>query len=254
MQFYSDRDLADRYNRSRPYFHPLATDLVREKLGLRGKVATALDAGCGTGTSTRALTDLAERIVGLDGARDMLQTAAASTPAGLFEGVAEALPFKSETFDLITASRAFHWFDRTRFLPEASRVLLPGGWLVAYGSSFFDVVLDDPALRDWYSRFHDRYQRQGTERDYTPVSADEAERFGLRFLERQQFNYPWKCSRDTLVGYLSTLSSVSLAVEQGRETREGAATWLTETLDPIFGNADLTLEFRGNIDYLQKNS
>jgi ubiquinone/menaquinone biosynthesis C-methylase UbiE len=252
MQFYSDRELADRYDRSRPYFHPVVMEHVSNKLGLTGRLSFALDAGCGTGASLRVLTGLADRIVGLDGAEGMLRTASKSFPGALVQGVAERLPYLAGSFDMITASRAFHWFDRSQFLPEVRRVLRPGGWLVAYGSSFFDVVLDDPELGDWYARFHERYQRDGTERDYTPMSAGDASRYGLSFLGREQFTYAWTCGRDNLVGYLSTLSSVSLAIDRGRETKEGAVAWLSETLDPIFNGADVTLRFNGNIEYLQK--
>ena len=43
------------------------------------------------------------------------------------QGPAEDLPFQDGSVDLLTAASAAHWFDQSRFLAEASRVLKPRG-------------------------------------------------------------------------------------------------------------------------------
>ncbi len=43
------------------------------------------------------------------------------------ESPAEELPFEDGSVDLVTTMSAFHWFDRSRFLQEAHRVLKPHG-------------------------------------------------------------------------------------------------------------------------------
>ena len=45
------------------------------------------------------------------------------------ECAAEELPFADSSVDLVTVMTAFHWFDRSRFLLEAHRVLKPRGCL-----------------------------------------------------------------------------------------------------------------------------
>ncbi len=45
------------------------------------------------------------------------------------ESPAEELPFEDGSVDLVTTMSAFHWFDRSRFLQEAHRVLKPHGCL-----------------------------------------------------------------------------------------------------------------------------
>lgn len=45
------------------------------------------------------------------------------------ESPAEELPFEDGSVDLVTAMSAFHWFDHSRFLQEAHRVLKPNGCL-----------------------------------------------------------------------------------------------------------------------------
>lgn len=43
------------------------------------------------------------------------------------QGTAEDLPFPDGSVDLLTAASAAHWFDQSRFLAEAGRVLKPRG-------------------------------------------------------------------------------------------------------------------------------
>lgn len=43
------------------------------------------------------------------------------------KGIAEELPFPDGSVDLLTAATAAHWFELSRFLAEASRVLKPRG-------------------------------------------------------------------------------------------------------------------------------
>lgn len=51
------------------------------------------------------------------------------------KGVAEVLPFPDGSVDLLTAASAAHWFDQSRFLVEASRVLKPRGCMALLGFS-----------------------------------------------------------------------------------------------------------------------
>ena len=53
------------------------------------------------------------------------------------EAQAEDLPFGDGAFGLVTVALALHWFDRSRFLAEARRVLEPSGWLTIYDNGFF---------------------------------------------------------------------------------------------------------------------
>jgi SAM-dependent methyltransferase len=66
------------YATARPYLHPEIFEGVRAQLGLSGKVARALDVGCGTGLSSVALGALAGEVVGTDASAPMLRHARAS--------------------------------------------------------------------------------------------------------------------------------------------------------------------------------
>ena len=72
----------------------------------------------------------------------------------LVHGIAEHLPFRDESFDVVVSEYgAAIWSDPYRWIPEAARVLRPGGDLVFMGNSglLMMIVEDDedvpPAAR-----------------------------------------------------------------------------------------------------------
>lgn len=98
----------------------------------------AVDLGCGTGQNSRLLARHFKEVVGIDISNCQLEEARAvpGYPNITYrEGSAEELPLPDESVDLLTAAVAAHWFDRSRFLAEASRVLKPGGCMALLGFS-----------------------------------------------------------------------------------------------------------------------
>ncbi|TWW80531.1 hypothetical protein D4764_01G0003460 [Takifugu flavidus] len=90
----------------------------------------AVDLGCGTGQTTRLLAPHFQEVVGIDVSETQLEQARAvlSCPNITYrKGTAEDLPFPDGSVDLITASSAAHYFDKSKFMAEANRVLKPGG-------------------------------------------------------------------------------------------------------------------------------
>lgn len=68
------------------------------------------------------------------------------------KGSAEELPFQDSSVDLVAASSAAHWFDPSRFLGEATRVLKAGGCI-----ALVDYVLANSRLQ--YQDCGDRLTR-----------------------------------------------------------------------------------------------
>ncbi|TRY97088.1 hypothetical protein DNTS_027278 [Danionella cerebrum] len=62
-------------------------------------------------------------------ASDLAVDVGCGSGQGTLESPAEDLPFPDVSVDLVTAMSAFHWFDHSRFLQEADRVLKPHGSL-----------------------------------------------------------------------------------------------------------------------------
>lgn len=96
----------------------------------------AIELGCGTGYVSSWLARAGARPVGLDISEQQLTTARAmqtefSIDFPLVLGDAEQIPYDDDSFDLtISEYGASLWCDPYRWIPEAARVLRPGGRLV----------------------------------------------------------------------------------------------------------------------------
>ncbi|XP_068184759.1 putative methyltransferase DDB_G0268948 [Antennarius striatus] len=95
----------------------------------------AVDLGCGTGQNSRVLAPYFQEVVGIDISECQLEEArmVPGYPNITYrKGSAEELPFPDGSVDLVTAATAAHWFDRSRFLAEAIRVLKPRGCMALF--------------------------------------------------------------------------------------------------------------------------
>lgn len=243
---------AERYARSRPYYHPIVVDQIRLALGLSAPVSRALDVGCGTGQSAFALLDLAQEVVGVDPSPAMLAYAPEDSRLTFVDAPAEDLPFPDSSFDLTTVASAFHWLDRERFLPEAARVLRPAAWIVLYDNAFLGVMEDQPAFDDWVRDVYvARYP--SPPRDRRPPTADEASQHGFHLLEAKRYTNRVTFTPKELVAYLMTQSNVIAVVEEGREPVEDVTTWLSSEVARHFPRPQAAFHFGGTITYLQKH-
>lgn len=144
--------LADTYASHRPGY-PKAAIAFAIGDHQRGRI---LDLGCGTGISTRLVSQAVRgHVTGADPSSDMLTEARSATPSpsriDYVAAAAESLPFTDRSVDLVLCAQAFHWFDRERALPEICRVLRPNGnlalvWNVrdptadAFARAYDDIV------------------------------------------------------------------------------------------------------------------
>lgn len=96
-----------------------------ERFPLEGKV---LDLGSGTGTLARGYARQGAWVVAADLSVAMLRQA--DDLRCRVVARAEACPFRSATFDAVTAGQCWHWFDGEVAARECRRVLRPQGRLV----------------------------------------------------------------------------------------------------------------------------
>jgi len=108
-----------------------------------------IELGCGAGYVSAWLARRGGNAVGIDPTPNQLATARAmmgrfGPEFPLIEGIAEALPFQDDTFDLaISEYGAALWSDPYLWIAEAARVLRPGGHLIFITNSIFQAVCAD---------------------------------------------------------------------------------------------------------------
>jgi ubiquinone/menaquinone biosynthesis C-methylase UbiE len=134
--------------------------------------ATILDVACGTGEFERLVLSEypTQKLVGVDISEKMLAIARRKCQAypnvSFHTASAEALPFASNSFDVIVSASSFHYFDDPKTaLAEMKRVLKPDGVVVILDwckdyllCRLCDIVLKvlDPAYNQCYTQaeFH----------------------------------------------------------------------------------------------------
>jgi ubiquinone/menaquinone biosynthesis C-methylase UbiE len=100
--------------------------------------APILDIGCGTGEYVKKFSAMGFKLSGMEPAVSMREAAQKNNPKlKILDGVATALPFKDESFDLVFAIEVFRYLhieDFRQSMAEMLRVLKPGGRM------FFSMV------------------------------------------------------------------------------------------------------------------
>lgn len=246
--YFSHAGGAQRYAGGRPYNHPLFAERIRQAVCPSGKVKSALDVACGTGNSARALTAIAEDVVGVDASFEMLRHA--PRPIPYVQAAAESLPFAIGSFDLLTVGRALHWFDRTRFFAEAARVLKPGGWVALYGDRFLHEMSGNPDYGQWHrDQYVTRYPR--VLHDGTAVTAEAARNHGLELTTEDRFEHTVDLSCDELVRYLLTHSNI-IAAEIAGEDVGSISLWIAESIRPFFRDKRGAFRYDCHLDLLRR--
>jgi SAM-dependent methyltransferase len=109
-----------------------------------------VELGCGTGYVSAWLARRGARPVGIDNSPAQLETARRfqaefGLEFPLHLGNAETTPFESASFDgAVSEYGAALWADPYAWIPEASRLLRPGGWLMFLTNSALAVITFPP--------------------------------------------------------------------------------------------------------------
>jgi len=248
-KYFAYQSAAERYALGRPFIHPLVVQKIVELTG-KTRFESVLDVACGTGQSTRAIAEIADRVIGIDSSAGMLARATGEANIRFQQASAESLPFAEASFDLLTVGLAFHWFDQHQFLNEACRVLRDSGWLVIYNSAFLGELREEPAFGLW---FRDVYlpQYPTPQRHKSVLSDDAARACRLKLVCKQSLSHDVRMTCDECVRFFVSQSNVAAVVEQGTEQLTAVAEYLRESLAPFFGNEPRTLPFQIEIATLQ---
>ncbi|XP_063788613.1 putative methyltransferase DDB_G0268948 [Pseudophryne corroboree] len=95
----------------------------------------AVDAGCGTGRSTRPLAEHFCKVIGIDISESQINEAKRFTPQENITyqvSPVEKMPLEDASVDLVNSNAAAHWFPIDQFIPEVTRVLKNRGCLALH--------------------------------------------------------------------------------------------------------------------------
>jgi SAM-dependent methyltransferase len=124
---------ADLYDRYRPAPPAELLDVLTVVAGV-DRPSLVVDLGCGTGLSSRAWSDRADGVVGVEPNPGMIERARASTDeqnVSYVEAYASETGLPEGTADVVMSQQAFHWMEPQPVLAEAARILRDGGVFAA---------------------------------------------------------------------------------------------------------------------------
>lgn len=123
---------ASEYDQHAVLQKELADELFLRLCSVLRPPRSVLDVGCGAGYLTKRLAEKFPdaRVVGIDLALGMIKTASGgenlkNLSFQLADG--ESLPFDNDFFDLVVSNASLQWMRPEKALPEAARVVRPGG-------------------------------------------------------------------------------------------------------------------------------
>ncbi|MER7677465.1 methyltransferase domain-containing protein [Streptomyces sp. NPDC096934] len=124
---------AAQYAANRPSYPPALFDTVEELAGRSLTGARVVDVGAGTGIATGLLRARGAHVLAVEPGAGMaaeFRRAVPGTP--IVRGDGNALPLADARADFLTYAQSWHWTEPARSVPEALRVLRPGGALALW--------------------------------------------------------------------------------------------------------------------------
>ncbi|MEU2288865.1 class I SAM-dependent methyltransferase [Streptomyces sp. NPDC013178] len=211
---HSFNSAAAQYAANRPSYPAALFDAVEEMAGRSLAGARVADIGAGTGIATALLRARGADVLAVepgDGMAAQFRRALPDVP--ILRGDGNHLPLATASLDFLTYAQSWHWTDPDRAIPEAVRVLRPGGALALWWNA---GALDVP----WIDAQTDRVQRHfGLDRDVwrngDGTHAALASAAGRLDFARHRVRWSRRVPLDT---HLANITSRSLFLVHGDES------------------------------------
>ncbi|MFF7050392.1 class I SAM-dependent methyltransferase [Streptomyces griseorubiginosus] len=150
---------AAQYAAHRPSYPPGLFDAIEELSGRTLAGARVVDVGAGTGIATALLHDRGAEVLAVepgDGMAEQFRRVHPDLP--IVRGDGNDLPLLTDSVDFVTYAQSWHWTDTARAVPEALRVLRPGGSLVLWWNTH---ALDIPWIAGQVDRIAQHFKDYG---------------------------------------------------------------------------------------------
>ncbi|GHG38955.1 class I SAM-dependent methyltransferase [Streptomyces albogriseolus] len=200
--------VAAQYADHRPTYPPALFDAIEELTGRPLAGSRVADVGAGTGVATARLLERDAHVVAVEPGEGMAAEFRRRLPGTpVVRGDGDALPLAAHSADLITYAQSWHWTDPARSVPEALRVLRPGGALALWWNT---SALDVPWIAEASARAGRHFGRDFS-REQNDLDAATADPSGRLDFARRTVRWSRRVPIDT---HLANLGSHSLFLVQ----------------------------------------
>ncbi|MFE4965350.1 class I SAM-dependent methyltransferase [Streptomyces sp. NPDC056660] len=206
---------AAQYAANRPSYPSALLDAVEEEAGRTLTGARVVDVGAGTGIATAVLHARGADVVAVEPGEGMAAQFHRTLPGiPLVRGNGNALPLADDTADFLTYAQAWHWTDPAHSVPEALRVLRPGGALALWWNT-------DALDIEWIAGQNERMSRffgvdAAADRRKTADRTDLADPSGRLRFTRRAVRWSRRVPLDTHLANIGSHSAFLLTPEDRR--------------------------------------